>query len=201
MMSTRILRHLLPALAAMVWLGCASDPAPRDRFYRLEVATPTVLESPPLAGTLEVDRLRVEAIAQGRRMLYRDTSRPEEIAQRAYHHWADPPNVMIQNQLVRYLRAAGAAESVVTPAVYVESDYLLAGRIVRLEHLLGGVESRVSVEIELVLMSQEGRELLLLETYREERTARGAGVAASVTAYEQAISAIFERFVADLPRS
>ena len=201
MLSTRICRHLLPALAAMAWLGCVSGPAPRDHYYRLEAATPEALASPTLAGTLEVDRFRVEAISHGRRMLYSDLSESGEIVQHAYHHWADPPSVMLQDQLVRYLRTARVAENVVTPAVHVESDYLLAGRIVRLEHLLGAAESRVTVEIEIVLMHQEGRELLLLETYHEERTAPDASVAASVNAYEHAISAIFERFVADIPRS
>jgi len=200
MMTLRILR-LMPALLAAAWLGCVSGPAPRDHYYRIEAATPPVLASPPIAGTLEVDRLRVEAISQGRQILYRDASRPEEIKQHAYHHWADPPSVMLRDQLVRYLRSAGVAEKVVTPAVHVESDYLVFGRLVRMERILGAGEQRVAVEIEFGLTRQKGHELLLLETYREERVAPGAGVAESVTALEQAIGAIFERFVADLQRS
>jgi ABC-type uncharacterized transport system auxiliary subunit len=89
----------------------------------------------------------------------------------------------------------------VTPAIHVESDYLVSGRIVRFERLLGGGESRVAVEIELTLLRKKERELLLLETYREERTAAGAGISASVTAFSQATGAIFERFVADIPGS
>ena len=201
MMSTRIRRRLLLSLFAMAWVGCAASPAPRDHFYRLEAATPQAFESPLLTGTLEVDRFRVEAIAQGRRILYRDASQPGEIAQHAYLHWADPPSIMLQDQLVRYLRATGAAENIVTAAVHVESDYLVSGRLVRFERLLGGGESRVAVEMEFTLLQQKGRELLLLETYREERTAAGAGVSASVTAFGQATSAIFERFVADIPGS
>lgn len=201
MTSTRICRQLLPALVAMAWVGCASGPAPRDQFYRLEAATPRAFESPPLAGTLEVDRPRVEAIAQGRQILYRDASKGGEIARHAYHHWADPPSLMLQDQLVRYLRAASVAENVVTPAIHVESDYVVSGRVVRFERVLGGGESRVAVEIELTLLRKKGRELLLLETYREERTAADAGVAASATAFGQATSAIFERFVADIPGS
>jgi ABC-type uncharacterized transport system auxiliary subunit len=201
MLTARTCNRLLPALVAVVTVGCASGPAPRDHYYRLETAAPKALASPKLAGTLEVDRLRVEAISQGRRMLYRDMSQSGEIGQHAYHYWVDPPSVMLQDQLVRYLRAAGAAENVVTPAVYVESDYLVSGRIIRMERILSGSEQRVAVEIELVLTRRERRDLLLLETYREERVAPGAGVAASVTAYEQAVSAIFERFLADIPSS
>ena len=201
MLNARTCNRLLPALVAVVTLGCVSGPAPRDHYYRLEAAAPKALASPKLAGTLEVGRLRVEAISQGRRMLYRDSSQSGEIGQHAYHHWVDPPNVMLQDQLVRTLRSANVAADVVTPAVRVGSDYLVSGRIVRLERILGGSEPRVAVEIELVLTRQQGSELLLLETYREERVAPGSGVADAVTAYDQAISAIFERFLADLPSS
>jgi cholesterol transport system auxiliary component len=201
MLTARTCNRLLPALVAVATVGCASGPAPRDHYYRLDTAPPKALASPKLAGTLEVDRLRVEAISQGRRMLYRDVSRSGEIGQHAYHHWVDPPSVMLQDQLARFLRSGGAAENVVTPAVRIESDYLVSGRIVRLERVLSGSEPRVAVEIELALMRQQGRELLLLETYREERVAPGGGVADAVTAYEQAITAIFERFLADIPSS
>jgi ABC-type uncharacterized transport system auxiliary subunit len=201
MRATRTCRRLLPALVTIAWLACASGPAPRDHFYRLEAAAPKALASPALAGTVEVDRLRVEAVSHGRRMLYRDASQSGEIGQHAYHHWVDPPSVMLQDQLVRYMRLAGAAETVVTPAVHVESDYLVSGRIIRMERILSGGEQRVAVEIELMLTRQEGRDLLVLETYREERVAPGAGVDQSVAAYEQAITAIFERFLADIPSS
>lgn len=207
MKPARIRRTLRPALVAaaslvaIAWLGCASGPAPRDHFYRLEATAPQKLASPPLTGTLEVDRLRVEAISQGRQMLYREAARPSEIEQHAYHYWVDPPSVMLQEQLVRYLRSAGVARQVVTPAVHVESDYLVSGRLVRLERVLSGGEQRIAVEIEFTLTQQAGRKLLLLESYREERAVPGGGVAESLTAYEQAVSAIFGRFVADLPSS
>jgi len=72
---------------------------------------------------------------------------------------------------------------------------------IRLERVRSGNEQRVAAEIELALLRQDTRKLLLLETYREERTASGSSVGESVTALEQAVSAIFERFVADIPRS
>lgn len=203
MMSTRIRHQLLPLLfaVAIAWVGCASGPAPRDHFYRLETAAPQAPASPKLTGRLEVERLRVETISQGRRMLYRDTSQSGEIEQYAYHHWVDPPSVMLREELVRYLREAGVAEGVVTPAVHVESDYLVSGRVVRFETVFGDSDPRVVVELELALTRQEGRELLLLESYREERVAPSGSVADAVTAYDQAVGAIFERFLADIPSS
>jgi cholesterol transport system auxiliary component len=199
MLSARTCNRLLPALVAVATVGCASGPAPRDHYYRLETTPPNALASPKLSGTLEVERLRAEAISQGRQMLYRDASPSGEIGQYSYYYWADPPSLMLQDQLVRYLRAAGVAEKVVTPAVRVKSDYLVSGRIVQLERVLGGGEPRVAVEIELSLMRQKGHELLLLKTYREERVVPGTGVSDAVTAFDQGVTAIFGQFLADIP--
>jgi cholesterol transport system auxiliary component len=195
----------LALFAGAAWIAgfctsCLSGPAPVDHYYRIEVAAPAAPAPPVLAGTLEVDRPRVEAIAQGRRMLYRDAGKPGEIAQHSYHHWADPPSLMVQAQLVDYLRAAGVAEHVVTPAVHVDSDYRLTGRVVHLERILGSGTARVVVELELALLKNAGNEILLFETYRDEREAAGNGVGESVTAYGEALGSIFGHFVADLPR-
>lgn len=187
-------------LIAGFCVSCLSGPAPTDHYYRIETTVPTAPAQPTLAGTIEVERLRVEAIAQGRRMLYRETGKPGEIRHHAYHHWADAPNVMLQIQLVEYLRAAGAAERVVTPAVHVESDYRLTGRIVLLERTLGSGNPGIVVELELVLVRNTGNEVLVFETYREEREAAGKGVAESVASYGEALDSIFGRFVADIPR-
>jgi ABC-type uncharacterized transport system auxiliary subunit len=188
-------------LLASSFGGCLSGPAPTDHYYRIEASTPAAMGQPAITGTIEVDRLRVEAISQGRRMLYRDAGRPGEVAQHTYHHWADPPNVMLQVQLVEYLRASGVATSVVTPSVHVDSDYRLTGRIVRLERILGSGTPRVVTEIEIALLRNDGNEVLLLETYRDEREAGGGGVGDSVAAFGEAVSSIFGQLVADIPRT
>jgi ABC-type uncharacterized transport system auxiliary subunit len=186
------------ALAVLAAVGCQSGPAPRDHFYRLDVPAPTARSQPALAGTLEVDRLRVEAVAQGRRILFREAESPDEVRQHAYHHWSNPPSEMLQEQMVRYFRAAGIAQTVVTPAVRVASDYRLTGRIGRLERNIAGNPPRVTVELELALIREEGNELLLIESYREERSAVDADVSSAVRAIEEALGAILARFVADV---
>jgi ABC-type uncharacterized transport system auxiliary subunit len=196
-------RIRIAALAAVIlvgWLGCASGPAPRDHFYRVNVAASAPLASPALPGVLEVDRLRVEAIAQGRRMLYRDASLPNVIGQHSYHFWADPPGVMLQDQLVGYLRTAGAAKGVVMPGIHVDSDFTLKGRLARMERHIGSGAPRIVIEIEFVLLGSRGRKPLLHETYLEERTVSGDTVGAAVTAYDDALAAIFQRLLADVPR-
>jgi len=186
------------ALAVFAAVGCQSGPAPRDHFYRMVLPAPTPLAKPSLAGTLEVDRLRVEAVAQGRRILFRESGGSGEVRQHVYHQWSDPPSVMIQDQMVQYLRASGIADTVVTPVVRVKSDYRVAGRIGHLERSIGGDAARVTVELELALVREVGNELLLIQTYRDERSAAGTDVSSGVKAMEQALAAILGRFVADV---
>jgi ABC-type uncharacterized transport system auxiliary subunit len=200
MASTRARLAALAVLLVTGWLGCASGPAPRDHFYRLNIAAPAGLPSPALPGVLEVDRLRVEAIAQGRRMLYRDASLPNVIGQYSYHFWADPPSIMLQDQLAKTLRAAGVAKSVVTPSIHVGSDFLLKGRLIRLERLTGNGAPRIVVEIEFILLGKKRNELLLQKSYAEERTAAGNAVGVSIAAYDDALGSIFGQLLADLPR-
>jgi len=188
-------------IVAATWSACASGPAPQDHFYRLEIAKPTPLQETRIDGTLEVNRLRVEALAEGRRILYRTQERPAEVAQYAYQRWSDPPSIMLQDRLVDYLREAQVARTVVTSAARVDVDYQIDGRIKRFEQLIGTDSSQVVIEIELILTRAEGRELLLLGSYREERAARSKGVADAVQAFEAAVEAIFERFVAELPKT
>jgi ABC-type uncharacterized transport system auxiliary subunit len=200
MAAARVRLVALVLLLVGGWLGCASGPAPRDHFYRLSITAPAPLPNPAIPGILEVDRLRVEAIAQGRRMLYRDVSLPNAIGHYNYHYWADPPGVMLQDLLAQYLRAAGVAESVIMPGIHVDSDFSLKGRLVRLERHTGSGAPRVVVEIEFVLLGTKGNELLLQKSYSEERTAAGDNIDTSITAYEDALGSIFQQLLADLPR-
>ena len=105
---------------------------------------------------------------------------------------------MLQAEMVEYLRAAGIADAVVTPAVRVSSDYLVSGRIVRLERIIGDGGYQVAVELELVLTREKDRKLLLLKNYREQHVAGGGSVADATRAMSEATGAILAQFVADL---
>lgn len=182
--------------------GCLSGPAPRDHYYRLEANPPrAMLDSPCLPGALEVGRFRSDALTSDRMLVVREGSDAPELHRHAYHLWVDSPPTMLQHALAAYLRAAGAADRVVTPEMRVEPDFLLAGRILRLERILEGSPGSVVVEVELTVTRGEGNELVALRTYREERTPKGSGVSQAIVAFNRALTAIFERFLSDLSES
>jgi hypothetical protein len=59
-------------------------------------------------------------------------------------------------------------------------------------------EVRAVVEIQLIVTSAAGKEILVNHSYREERAAANSTIAASAVAFSEAVHVIFERFLADL---
>jgi ABC-type uncharacterized transport system auxiliary subunit len=108
---------------------------------------------------------------------------------------------MLQLAIVEYLRGAGIARQVVTPELHLSADYQLAGRLLAFERVIGNGTPGVRVALELSLTRVDGRELLLLETYREEREASGSGVDDAARDLAEALASILERLVAELSAS
>jgi ABC-type uncharacterized transport system auxiliary subunit len=190
---------LLAAVAMMLAGGCLSGSARPDRFYRLEVPdAATRLELPPLSGRLLVDSIRGVGMMLERPMLYRETDDPLRVRRDGYDQWVAPPPLMIHRALVEFLRSANLAEVVITPEMRLEADFRLAGRVNRFERLLGESPPRASVEVEFNLVRLDDRELLLLETYREEEDAPEDDFGSSAEAFSRALHRILERLALDL---
>jgi len=178
-------------------LACAGAPAPRDHFYRIEAPKPVPLAAPVFRGTVEVDRFRADALTGGSRILQRQTPGSSELEPYAYHQWADPPTIFLQTNLVDFLREMRAAPLVVTPELRAHSDFAVLGRIAQLEHQTGGGAPSALVELELTILRESDRAVLLQRVYREEMPAAGPSVGAAVDAASAAVNAIFRRFLAD----
>lgn len=183
-------------MALMLW-SCASGPAPIDHYYEIDAGVPNAPLANKLKGNLQVDPLRTNALTGERQLLYKKTADAPEIRQHPYQRWSDPPPILLQTELIAFLSAAAAADTVMAATARVKPDYLVSGRINDFERVL---EPRVRaiVEIHLVAMSADGEEILVNHTYREERAAANSTIAASAIAFSEAVHAIFEQFLADL---
>ncbi len=191
------MKRTLPALL-LVLGACAQPEVPEDRFYRLDVGGPeTPFAKPRLEGTLEVDRFVADGLTAGRPIVYSESGRPREVLEYHYHFWTEPPTIMLRDQLVAYLRAAKVADTVVTPQHRVEPDYVLSGKIKRLEQVNGKPPGAV-VELELALKRSSDGQILFLDTYRIEAEAKTGTVAAAVDALNSALGLIYARFTNDI---
>ncbi len=182
--------------------GClGGQPAP-DHYYRLTVPEPEIhLDPSPLQGTLQVTRPRADALTGARHLVYRRAGNISQLNHHAYHRWIDSPTLLLQQELTHYLRKAGLAHQVFTPAMRARADYALSCRIAKLERVLDKTP-RVVMELELGITSIQDRKTLLIRTYREEiqTTETEQEVTTSIHAYNQALSNILHRFLSDIAK-
>ena len=191
---------IVTALAALVLAGCqsAGEPAPTDRFYRISVDMPATPAGPDLPGTILVGRLDADGLMRERPVIYSTDAAGASLAQHEYDYWLEPPARLLQAELVRYLRSAGVARSVVTPELRVASQYEVIGTVRRFERLIGGRTHRVAVTLELALVDRAGDRPRVVETYTAEIVCPDDTVDGSIAAFNEAVAAIFAAFLDDI---
>ncbi|UCH90928.1 MAG: membrane integrity-associated transporter subunit PqiC [Nitrospirota bacterium] len=186
-----------PIFGLLLLSGCLGGQPSPDYFYRLNQPDPaTRLDPSPLKGTLQVTRPWADALTSERHLVYRKDGNTSQLNHHAYHRWVDSPTLLLQQEMTQYLRKAGLAPQVVTPKMRTKADYALSCRIAKLERVLDQ-SPRIILELELGITSLKNRRMLLLRTYREEIQTRNLEVAASIKAYNQALSNILHRFITD----
>jgi ABC-type uncharacterized transport system auxiliary subunit len=194
------MRASLAWALACLWLplACASGTPPPDRYYRLEVAVPDApLPAPRLAGSLRVTPVRADGLVRGTALLHSDVARPWEVGRYATHHWIDSPTQMLQLEIARFLRAAGVADSVLPIDTTAGADWLVSGRLLRLERVEAAGRARALIEMELQVVRGADREPVLQRSFREERPA-GPEVRDAVAAMNDALGTVLQHFVEDL---
>lgn len=187
-------------LSSLLGACALSEAPPGDHFYRLDVPVPSArFERPPLPGMLEVARMAADGLVGDRAVVYVQADQPHEVFDYNYHFWNQPPGDMVQDQLIRFLRAANAADRVLSPDLRIPPDYVVEGRIRRFEQRFDGGVAMV-VELELGLVRVADQNLLLLKSYRTAQPAPSDTVADAAAATNTALAAIFAEFAADLRR-
>lgn len=201
MRAVMTLRRIAGTCAVLALAACASaEPAPQDTYYRVDTGVPGAQAARVvLPGVVVVERFAVEGLTSGRAINYVDAASPNRLQQYFYHHWAEPPNVMLRDALVAYLRGSGAVETVITPAVRTDANYAVTGAINTLERRMGPAISAL-VELEIAVTEFDSGDLVHVGTYRAEVPADGAAIDDTVVAFNRALADIFARFVADVTR-
>ncbi|MBL6947705.1 MAG: membrane integrity-associated transporter subunit PqiC [Rhodospirillales bacterium] len=185
-------------MASIFLAACSSaDPVPEDQFYRLKIEAPSKAGKALYPGTMEVGRFIADGLTAGRPIVYSETGKAYQVKEFHYHFWTQPPTVMLRDELVSYLRAQNVSDTVVTPELRANPDYIVTGKILRLEKVVGPNPKAV-LEIELGLRKASGGKILFLDTYRMETVSDGPGVGDAVKSLNTSLTAVYEKFVGDL---
>lgn len=185
---------ILPVLALLV--ACAAPPVPKEQYFRLIAdAAPAKIER-SVDGAVEIAPFSGEGVLGERPLLF-TANGGLKLEQRSYAYWTDPPATMVRDELVSYLRSAGAAEKIVSSELRVDAKYLIEGKLHRLEQVIDG-KNGGAVEIELSLIEKATDALILSNVYKFEEPADDDSIDAAVTALNKALNDVFAKFTADL---
>ncbi|MGH9742829.1 MAG: ABC-type transport auxiliary lipoprotein family protein [Candidatus Acidiferrum sp.] len=136
------------ALAAFLSAGCgATRPS---KYYQLTVPGSLAPATNPNAVpiTLLIGRLTGPALYREDQIVY--SSGGESMGLYDYNRWVEPPTEMIQEILLRQMRASAHYRGVYTLRSDIHGDYLLHGRLYDFKEVDGSpLAGRVTMELEL----------------------------------------------------
>jgi ABC-type uncharacterized transport system auxiliary subunit len=146
----RIATRTVFCLAALVILtGCAGR-VRYPNYYTLSLPAPS---DQPTAekvhASLAVRQFRASAYLRQGAIVYKTS--PEQIGFYAYHRWAMDPRDFVTNALLDRLRASGVFAHVQAYDGSRDVDYVLSGRLEKLEELdyQGGVKVQVAISAQM----------------------------------------------------
>lgn len=144
---------VIMSICAFTLLIASCGGGRRPTYYALEVppAPDRALTDPRFPGTLAVCRFDTPPYLRQGRIVYRES--PEEIGFYEYHRWAAQPAETVTTAMITALRSSRLFSLVKRYDGHNEQDYLLVGRIERLEEIDYGGPVRVQAQIAAELVN------------------------------------------------
>ena len=140
------------SVCALALLIASCGGGRRPHYYALEIplAPDRARSDPRFSGTVAVCRFETASYLRQGRIVYRET--PEEVGFYEYHRWAADPAETVTTAMIDALRSSGQFSFVKRCDGHNQQDYLLVGRIERLEEIDfdGPVRVKAQITAELV---------------------------------------------------
>ncbi len=182
-------------LMAGLLSGCgAARPA---KYYQLTVPSDAgaVEKSDAIPVSLLLGVLMTSHLYREDRIVYGNGA--EQLGTYEYQRWAEPPSEMIQEVLLRELRASGHYRAVHVRRSNVQGDFAIRGHLYDFKEITGGsMSARVTLELEM-------RDLKTGATvwnrcYTRDEPASGKDVPAIVAALDKNVQRAVKEFVGSL---
>ena len=137
--------------------GCGGKILP-THYYVLELPPAPMASADSLPLVVVVRPFRASRMLTQDRIIYRPA--PGQVGFYEYHRWAEDPRETITSTMVNYLRARKTFGTVLTFDGRSESDYVIHGRIEKMEEVDRGGTVSVYVKLSVELVSTEDRKPL-----------------------------------------
>lgn len=139
---------MLPGIAALA-LGLSGCGSGRPiKYYQISYPTGSTVAQDAINATLMVRLFEASHLYLDDRIVYGFDS--PEMGTYEYQRWAEPPVEILQNAIVRGLRASGRFRSVYTLRANANGQFLIAGQLYEFKEVdSGSVSARLSFEVRL----------------------------------------------------
>ena len=192
------MRVLWVCIIAELLVGCGGGKVPATRYYKLDIPPAPAPASPAAASSLRIEPFRTSVLLRQNRIVYRPS--PVEVGFYEYHRWAEPPNDAVTKALADQLAKRRLFQSVEISDGGEKTDYVLRGRVDRLQEVdyMGGVRVQVSISVELEDPQQ--RQTIWSGAASSECAVTKSDVQAVVVAMGQASQQSIARLMADVTK-
>jgi len=143
-------KALITAVALMIGFLSGCGAARPSKYYQLTVPTDTgaVEKADAVPVTLLLGALMTSHLYREDRIVYGNGS--EQLGAYEYQRWAEPPTEMIQEVLLRELRASGRYRAVHSQRSNMQGEFALRGHLYDFKELTGAqMTARVTLELEM----------------------------------------------------
>jgi ABC-type uncharacterized transport system auxiliary subunit len=146
----RTVTTIVFSMAALVILASCGGRVRYPNYYTLNLPAPP---DPPAAENVHtamaVREFRAPAYLKQGAIVYKPS--PEQIGFYAYHHWAINPCEFVTNSVIERLRASGDFARVKPYDGRPDVEYVLSGRLEKLEEIdyAGGVKVEVAISAQM----------------------------------------------------
>ncbi len=193
----RILTTMIFGVAALVIMtGCGRVRYPK--YYTLDLPAPP---DPPAGenahATLAVREFRAPPYLRQRSIVYKTSA--EQIGFYAYHRWAIDPREFVTNSVIERLRGSGVFAHVKPYDGSRDVDYVLSGRLEKLEEIDYQGSIKVQVALSAEVTSIAARATVWTNSVSEIGDVNQHDVPAVVAEMDRTMQRAIEKLLSPLP--
>jgi ABC-type uncharacterized transport system auxiliary subunit len=176
-------RVLITAFALMIGLLSGCGAARPSKYYQLTVPSdaPAAEKADAVPVTLLLGGLMTSHLYREDRIVY---GSGEQMGTYEYQRWAEPPAEMIQEVLLRELRASGRYRAVHNRRSNMQGDFAIRGHLYDFKEVTGG-EMATRVTLELEMRDLKNGATVWTHYYTHDEPASGKDVPAIVAALDK----------------
>jgi ABC-type uncharacterized transport system auxiliary subunit len=176
------------ALVVLIGASVASCGGSRPvKYYALDATpSPATSSAPQIPVTLLVARISASDLYREDRLVY--GSGTVQYGTYEYQRWSEPPAGMLQDIVVKTLRASGNYRSVARISSNLRGDYIVRGQLYALDEVESpGLSARFSFQLELY--DPKASTMIWSSSYTHDEPVEGKTVANVVEALDRNVKA------------